>query len=1092
MRLISPALVVFLLTWSASTVGRADENKIPRPEHPRPDAARPHWANLNGTWQFRFDPKDEGVKQGWPQPGVAGFDRSIVVPFGWESELSGIRELKGPKVAWYRREFTVPADFPKTDRVVLHFGAVDWRADVWVNGKKVAEHEGGYSPFSVDVTDSVTQGKAATLVVRAFDPTDPELPTGKQVGWYTPTSGIWQTVWLESHPKAHLADFTIRTDLVSASIDLEPAGLSKGTYEVSAKVDDPAVSVEPFTIHVEDPGKPVKATLKAVVKMPKLWTPETPHIYDLTVSLKGPDGSTDEVRTYFGLRTITRGKYGDDPNERLLLNGKPVYLRAALDQSFNPKGIYTAPDDDFLKRDLVLAKYLGLNGLRIHIKPDEPRRLYWADKIGLLILEDMPNTWRQSPKARSAWEATMREVVARDKNHPSIVVWVAFNETWGLANGSENYKTDLDTQSWVKRMVAAIRKLDPTRLVEDNSPCNYDHVAGSDLNSWHFYIDDHAPARTHIADVVARTSPGSKFNFCPGEVQGTAPLINSEYGSVGAGDGDRDVSWGFRDLTTQLRKHPKIQGYVYTELTDIEWEHNGFADYDRQLKDFGYHDFLPDMDPSELNGADFVGYDAPPAIVGKPGEVVTVPVFVSHFSDRAFSPFLRYWVDGFDDSGDTFVVLAPKSVPARWTPFGVTWQDSIQVKLPNRPFVGALNLTLRDPANHRFAANFVNLVVKEDAPRAERSVDDDRDALLRFSPNDYAKAKWSGPVAGHLGKVSGRGKGSFEYRIKVPQAIAKAGVESLFMRFELGARSGADQVDWPSRTTSKDTPQTDKRKHPTTFEITLNGRKALREDLGDDPADARGVLSHLAKVEHGSHGYLVEAHLTVEPDEAKAIAAGQPLILRLTVPDDAEHPGGLSIYGADAGKYPFDPVIHVRTKAAMPADLGIPPRDPVTVDSIQSKTTLVLPPGDALVVKPAVWAYSTAEEAPVDWNAPAFDDSAWKRGAAGFGTSDTPSIQVHTPWNTPTIRLRSKFQMPKPTTGDVVILHLFHDEDVEIFVNGKRLAQASGFSTAYEDRPLSAEARALLVEGENTIAVICRQTRGGQGIDLGLIVRPTE
>ena len=225
----------------------------------------------------------------------------------------------------------------------------------------------------------------------------------------------------------------------------------------------------------------------------------------MTLELKDAGGKViDSIETYFGLRKISRGKFGDLPLERILLNGKPLYLRAALDQSFNPRGLYTAPDDDFLKRDMLIAKEMGLNCLRIHIKPDEPRRLYWADKIGVLIMEDMPNTWRQTPQARTAWERTMREAVVRDRNHPSIIAWVAFNETWGLGK-PEDYKKDRNTQAWVARKVDLIRGLDRReRLVEDNSPCNYDHIVNNDLNSWHFYIDNHDRARRHIEGVVAK------------------------------------------------------------------------------------------------------------------------------------------------------------------------------------------------------------------------------------------------------------------------------------------------------------------------------------------------------------------------------------------------------------------------------------------------------------------------------------------------------------------------------------------------------------------------------------------------------------
>ena len=238
-RLAARAAGAIALAWAIAgpLVARAAE--IPRPEHPRPDAVRSHWSNLNGAWEFRFDAKDEGLAARWFEPGAPGFDRKITVPFPWESELSGIRELKGPKVGWYRRTFEVPADFPRDGRTWLRFEAVDWRADVWVNGKKVAEHEGGYSPFEADITDAITRGKPATVVVRAFDPTDPELPTGKQVGWYTPSSGIWQTAWLESRPAGSIVDFTIRTgpDLASATVEVAVRGAPgrNGRYTVTVR-----------------------------------------------------------------------------------------------------------------------------------------------------------------------------------------------------------------------------------------------------------------------------------------------------------------------------------------------------------------------------------------------------------------------------------------------------------------------------------------------------------------------------------------------------------------------------------------------------------------------------------------------------------------------------------------------------------------------------------------------------------------------------------------------------------------------------------------------------------------------------------------
>ncbi len=575
---------------------------------------------------------------------------------------------------------------------------------------------------------------------------------------------------------------------------------------------------------------------------------------------------------------------------------------------------------------MELARSMGLNSLRIHIKPDEPRRLYWADRTGILILEDMPNTWKQDPRARRRWEQTMREAVARDINHPAIVAWVAFNETWGLGK-PEDYKKDRDTQRWVSEMVQAIRSLDPTRLVEDNSPCNYDHIGNTDINSWHFYIDNHDEARRHVQHVVDETKPGGRFNYCPGQQQASLPLINSEYGAVSAGGGDRDISWGLRDLTTQIRRHNKIQGFVYTELTDIEWEHNGLANYDRTPKVFGYDSWLPDMRPNELFGADFVGYDTPPAIVGRPGEEITVPVFVSHYSDRAFQPMLRWWISGYDDRADIMTVAQPTSVPIRWKPYGVVQLEPIRVKLPSYPFVGALVLTLRDPENHRFASNYVNIVVKPERPLPRVQRRGLNDLLIRFKPGDFARQSWSEPAKPPAGKVYGYGKGFFEYQVEIPSAIAKSHPETIYYLFEASSKARRERVDWPERANRQDYPQTDaSRQWPSTLAVTFNDRLIERLTLPDDPADARGVLSHLAGVEHGSHGELVDGLITLTPADRARIKAGEPMILRLSVPADANPAGGLCIFGAGTGELPLDPTLSIHTRDPLPDDLGVDPQ----------------------------------------------------------------------------------------------------------------------------------------------------------------------
>jgi hypothetical protein len=932
------AILVWLLCYlfPLGTIAAADDSSIPRPEHPRPDAMRSAWASLNGRWEFRFDATDQGTNDGWEKPGAVGFDRSIVVPFPWESELSGIHEKSGKvKIGWYRRRFSIPKNFSSGDRVWLRFDAVDWRADVWVNGTKVAGHDGGYTPFEADISGAIKRDGENLLVVRAFDPTDPELPTGKQIGWYTPSSGIWQTVWLEARPKTYITGFKIvtTTEPPLAQFVVDVAGFEKAKYRLAVLGQE--IDVERATTNFEPAesatGKTApdrstyRATVAAPVRNPELWTPETPRIYEVTLELADASGKViDSIQTYFGLRTIKRGVYGDQPFERILLNGKPVFIRAALDQSFNPKGIYTAPTDEFLKHDMIIAKTMGLNALRIHIKPDEPRRLYWADRLGVMIMEDMPNTWRQTARARLAWEGTMREAVARDRNHPSIIAWVAFNETWGLGK-PEDYKKDRDTQQWVSKMVDLIRQLDGgERLIEDNSPCNYDHITNTDINSWHFYIDNHDEARRHIEHVIAETKPGGEFNYCPGNAQASLPFINSEYGAVSAGGGDRDISWGLRDLTTQLRRHPKIQGFVYTELDDIEWEHNGLVNYDRSPKAFGYDAWLPDMRPNELLGADFIGYDTPPAIVGKPGEKVEVPIFVSHYSDRQGPVKVRWWVSGYDARADVISVVEPRSFPITWKPYDVVSLPPLKFTLPNQPWVGAVLITLRDEQNRRIAANFVNVVVQPDRPLPRIQRRDSKEVVIRFAPGEFARQKWSDPVSAPRGKVYGRGKGFFEYKIELPPSVVKAHPESVYFLFEAGAKANRERVDWPERQNRRDYPQTDPdRPWTSMLAVSVNGRVVVRIKLLDDAADSRGVRAHLAGIEHGSHGELVDGMFTLNDQDRAALAGGKPLLLRLAVPDDAPHAGGLCLFGATTGELPLDPTLSIHTRDPLPADLGV-------------------------------------------------------------------------------------------------------------------------------------------------------------------------
>ena len=836
-----------------------------RTEHPRPDFERSQWMTLNGEWEFGFTDRIES---------------KITIPFCWESELSGVKK-RGETVGWYKKSFRIPAEW-NAKHAWLHFDAIDEQAQVWVNGQDLGTHHGGYSPFEFDLNQVAKPGDVATVVVRAQDLTDRELPLGKQTpGWYTPTSGIWQTVWLEARPEHYLKSFALtpRRDGGKWFIDVDAEG------------DSPALNITGIAaLPIQFLNGHARGSIE--IKNPKLWTPDSPNLYEIVLQ-----AGDDRVKTYFGLRTISRGKFGNLDHESIFLNGHPVYLRGALDQSFNPRGIYTAPSDEFLKHDMELAKAAGIQFLRIHLKADEPRRLYWADKLGMLIMQDMPSASFQNPAKRGAWEETMRATIARDRNHPSIFAWVAFNEGWGLSyfhNSQPPYPQNPGTQQWVEAVWKEMKKLDPSRLVEDNSSDKRDHLV-TDINSWQFYIENYERAKALIDDVAVETFPGSTFNFIEGRRQETAPLINSQFGPLGAGAGDRDVSWGFHFLTNELRLHEKIQGYIYTQLTDVEWEHNGFYNYDRSAKAFGYDAFVPGMTVRDLQGEDFVGYDSPPVVRAA---VFTLPIFVSHFSARTDQPTLRWWLTGFNDFGVP-VKTPPRAQPVKWERARVTSDVNLNVRVPEgRPFTGALAMELLDSAGNRIAANFVNIATRY-APSPRVELIDPRTVALRFAPIEVSEQL--AESGKHAGKFWAANQADISFRVTLPDWVVAADPEQIEFLSEMGTRAGGVKLDWPASRRPVDYPQTDVRKHPGKVRVMISGADAGEVALADDPADIRGFLSSDAGFHHASYGYLTRFSVP-------AAKGATELIVRILAAN------GVSIYGEGMGRYGFDPVVLVRTR----------------------------------------------------------------------------------------------------------------------------------------------------------------------------------
>ncbi len=924
---------------------------VPRPEHPRPDFERVQWQNLNGVWEFAFDPNDVGVKEGWFAPDAPSFPLRIVVPFPWESKWSGIQRPDYKGVAWYRRSFTVPKEW-KGKRLWICFGAVDWHAIVWINSQSVGEHEGGYSEFRFDVTDKVRINEPNLLVVRVLDFTDHETPIGKQTpSWYTSTSGLWQTVWLEATgpvcvKKFRIIPFADKRYLPTGEVQFEvwlDWGEGRGTMVGNGETGKgrsrgQGKGDEYVIVEVRSPDRKFRAvqtkaivgagerqeqvTLTVKVPNPKFWTPETPYLYGAEVVVRSGTEVHDLVRTYFGIRTVAWGKYAGSQHSFVLLNGKPIYLVGALDQSFNPDGIYTAPTDAFLRNDMELAKQAGFNMLRIHIKADEPRRLYWADKLGVLLQVDMPSFYTISQRARRTFEQTMGEVIGRDFNHPSIYAWTVFNEEWGIGNlqsASKEHRVD-----WVERMVELAGQLDPTRLVHDNS--GWAHLL-TELNSFHWYGRDVDGFRRHFRQINdEHIKEGDGWNYIAGRKQRGEPFVNNEFGYVSAGDGDGDWSWGVLALVNAMRAFHKLVGYTYTELTDIEWEHNGVYNYDRTPKECGYGFWAPGMTVRDVFTQDFLVLDVPTIKYARPGETARVPVLFSHMSGKHETGLtLKWqmrWLDRFgnwhESKWQTF--KCPKTPAYKLTPLG-----EIAFAFPNEPALVTLVVWLEGARGRRVHVNYTQWWVRDEKglPRAE--VVDKNTLALRFSPNDWAESKFSQlsmPDVPIDGKHYGRGHGFMEYRLKLPDSVSLDKVQSLTFLCEIASKAGREKVDWSQRVNPQDYPQTDGKKFPTTVEIGINGVTIATWDLPDDPADARGVLSHWRGIERGSYGYLMRADVNFNTPEGVIILnrwreAGQ-LVIRFTIPWNTIHRGGFALYGEQMGCYPFDPTVILKFAEPLP------------------------------------------------------------------------------------------------------------------------------------------------------------------------------
>ncbi len=538
---------------------RSPNPESPRSEYPRPNLRRSDWVNLNGEWEFGAGDKP-------------AFDRRILVPFCPQSELSGIGELPGD-VVWYRRRF----DAPQSECLLLHFGAVDYRATVWVNDVEVARHEGGHAPFSADIT-SVARARDNVVVVRAEDPlSDKTIPRGKQYWtpkpegiFYTSTTGIWQTVWLEPLPARHIDRLRVTPDLAAGAADFELE--APGRAELIARLDGEIVG--------RWSGLSGAGRLQLDRVVP--WHPDAPRLYDLEATLVDQDGKVvDRVESYFGLRTI------ETRDGRFWLNGEPYIQRLVLDQGYFPGGLMTAPSDEVLRSDIELAQRFGFNGARKHQKTEDPRWLYWADRLGFLVWSEMPSFHEHSPEAERRLAAEWTEVVLRDRDHPSVVTWVVANESFGLDHIDPGVRS-----SFLARLYGLTHDLDRTRPVVSND--GWEHAL-SDLCTIHDYEPPATFARRYRSlDSALEVGANSHPAFDPGYSYRGQPFLVTEFGGLRiSGPGgwgwleveDRDEFLQvYRGLIDGLMDPGPVQGFCYTQLTDVEQEQNGLLTFDRVPK----------------------------------------------------------------------------------------------------------------------------------------------------------------------------------------------------------------------------------------------------------------------------------------------------------------------------------------------------------------------------------------------------------------------------------------------------------------------------------------------------------------------------
>ncbi len=549
-------------------------NNIPRPEFPNPQFERANWLNLNGEWDFEFDFGNSGFDGGMLEK--KEWSKKITVPFCPESVLSGIGYTDFIPAVWYRRSFSLSAE-QLNGKVFINFGAVDYEAIVYINGKKAGYHKGGYTSFKFDITDLVKEGENEVIVNAVDDTRNPMIACGKQSGelkshgcHYTRTTGIWQTVWLEFTPEKYIKSFKIFPDYENGTVAISAVLAGKGEFTVKA-------SYEGRMAACESKSASSNAFVNLELSEIHLWEVGNGRLYDLELCFEG-----DRVSSYFGLRNV------EMCGMKFLLNGKSVYQRLVLDQGFYPDGIYTASSDEALLNDIKLSLAVGFNGARLHEKVFEPRFLYHCDRMGYLVWGEFPN-WGldySNPEVTEIFIKEWTEELARDFNHPAIIGWCPFNETWNY-EGRQQHDD-------VLRMVYRV-----TKLFDETRPC-IDTSGNFHVETDIFDVHDYDQNPDSFAKRYEEFKNGGKMfvTFEDRQSYHGEPAFVSEYGGIKWAVGESENAWGYGDapkteeefinrykgLTDALLDNPNMFAFCYTQLYDVEQEQNGLYTYERKAK----------------------------------------------------------------------------------------------------------------------------------------------------------------------------------------------------------------------------------------------------------------------------------------------------------------------------------------------------------------------------------------------------------------------------------------------------------------------------------------------------------------------------